>query len=179
MAASVYAEFPVEAPFFCWIAVGRARSLGYTVGMAMRLRSGFSLIELIVTIAFLFIVASYAVIFGARSIGIAELDRARDTALSEIVLARSRAMGGTGGAAWGVFFATSSLTTFKGFSYPTREAAFDLTTEFASNIGFSGATSIIFLPPEGLVQVPGTVAISNATASSTISVNAISGINVQ
>jgi prepilin-type N-terminal cleavage/methylation domain-containing protein len=144
-----------------------------------RLKSGFSLVELMMTVVFLVIVASYAVIFGARSVTIAELGRARDISLAELTLARSRAMGGTGGSAWGIRFATSSITTFKGSSYPARDAAYDITTDFASNIIFSGATSIIFLPPEGTVQVPGTVAVTNGTASATISVNAISGISVQ
>lgn len=127
---------------------------------------------------FLFIVGSMSVVFGIRAIAIQELDSARDTATSELSLARDHAMSGSNDSPWGVMFATSSMTTFRGTSYAARDTAFDRTTTFGSGVTFSGATSVLFLPPDGTVNTPGTVLMVNGSVTTSVGVNAIGAIEV-
>ncbi len=129
-------------------------------------------------IAFMFVVGAFAVFFGMRAVDIQELGAARDTAMSELALAREHAMDGTNDSAWGVAFATSSLTSFKGLSFVLRDKAFDRTTTFSPVVTLSGATSVVFLPPDGSVLMTGTVNISNGAATSSVGVNAVGGIDV-
>ena len=139
---------------------------------------GFSLIELMMVVGFLAIVGSFSVVFGIRAVAIQELDSARDTAMSELSLARDHAMGGSNDSSWGVMFATSSLTTFKGPSFTGRDPVFDRTTTFGSRVTFTGATSVVFLPPDGMVQATGTVLMTNGSVTTSVGVNAIGGIEI-
>jgi hypothetical protein len=131
-----------------------------------------------ILVSFMFVVTAFAVFFGTRAIDIQELDAARDTAMSELALAREHAMDGTSDSAWGVAFATSSITTFKGSSFAGREKIYDLTTSFSSKVRLSGISSIVFLPPDGSVLTTGTVNITNGVATSSVGVNAVGGIDV-
>lgn len=148
----------------------------------MRLRKtypGFTLMEIVIVLAFMVILFGMTSIFGLSAIRVQELDRATETARSELSLVRDRAMSGNSGEAWGVAFATSSLVEFRGSSYATRNPGLDLEVPFSGKIRFSGLSEVVFLPPYGRPKATGTLMIFDGSQTNSISVNAHGMIETQ
>jgi Tfp pilus assembly protein FimT len=141
---------------------------------------GFTLFEVLIVVAFIVILFQLISLFGIRAIFLQEIDQVRETVRSELASARDHAISGSGSAsAWGVSFATSSMMTFKGASFESRDPSYDFETVFGSRVVLTGTEEIVFTPPFGEPQTSGTVMITNGTEYATATVNPYGAIEVQ
>jgi len=114
---------------------------------------------------------------GGWTQGTQELDFARETVRNDLFMARKGSTAGTNDSSWGIRFATSSITRFKGSSYAARDTVYDATTQFGSRITITAPTEIVFLRPSGTPNATGTITITDGRKTVTSTVNRVGGID--
>jgi len=140
---------------------------------------GFTIFEVLITIAFIIALFQLVSIFGIQAIYVQEIDQARETIRNELVFSRDQAMAGSGDASWGVFFTTTTVIQYKGSNYASRDVEYDRVNNLGSRITISGDNEVIFTPPYGNVQASGTVSVTNGTQTAIITVNPYGKIEIQ
>lgn len=140
------------------------------------MRKGFSLIEIIVSVAALALVASAGWFSFASYAARRELDSGAARVAALITEARSKTLAGEGSAAYGVHFESDRAVLFRAPTYTVGNA--DNKTELMSRrisistISFSGS-EVIFKRLTGAAVSAGSVTLSvrgNASVSKTVSV---------
>jgi type II secretory pathway pseudopilin PulG len=142
-------------------------------------KRGFTLLEMLVTIGFVLVLAGTVAVFGITSLKLQEVDRAVQTIRNNLVAARDQAMSARESSRWGVEFATSSIMSFKGSTYATRDHSYDLFNPFAPGINITGISEIVFVPPFGNAATSGSVTITDGDRTVSISVNPYGMIQAQ
>lgn len=140
---------------------------------------GFTIFEVLITIAFIIALFQLVSIFGIQAIYVQEIDQARETIRNELVFSRDQAMAGSGDTSWGVFFTTTTVIQYKGSNYASRDVEYDRVNNLGSRITISGDNEVIFTPPYGNVQASGTVSVTNGTQTAIITVNPYGKIEIQ
>lgn len=140
------------------------------------MKKGFSLIEIIISVAALALVVSAGWFSFASYAARRELDSGAARAGALITEARSKTLAGEGNAAYGVHFASDRAVLFRAPTYQVGSA--DNKTELMprritiSSISFPGS-EIIFKRLTGVATAAGSVTLSvrgNALVSKTVSV---------
>ena len=141
-------------------------------------RAGFTLVELLLSLAVLGIVATISIPVYQSFQTKNDLDLAANTVVQSLRRAQILSQSGESASGWGVFIQPGSLVVFQGSSYSTRNSIFDETTNIPSNIVPSGLIEIVFSPLWGEVATVGSTTLASpGNSSKTISVNSQGVIN--
>lgn len=135
-------------------------------------RAGFTLLETLVAIAIIVLLAVFITSGLMAFRASAALDEAADGALSLLREARSNVLGSEGASSYGVHFAATSLTLFKGGSYSAGASANVVVTlpssVSASAISLSTTTAnVVFERLTGESKATGTVTFLSSRSGKT------------
>ncbi len=140
---------------------------------------GFTLIEIILDIAFIAIIFSLSVPLYQSYYARGQLNTAVETFSHALYRAQSFAMMGKSDAAWGVKVNTSSIVVFAGQNYQSRDVDQDEISDISSNLAVSGVREIVFSKLNGIPDVYGTSTFETANMSEerTITVTPLGIVN--
>jgi prepilin-type N-terminal cleavage/methylation domain-containing protein len=143
--------------------------------MNIRLFRGFTLIEIVVSIVIITILLSIGAGAFVSTRKARELETMTDAIVAKLEGAKTDAISGKGGSAFGVKFNSSSYVYFKGSSYDSSGASnitYPLITgyQIVASIPASADTAIIFARMTGTPVATGTVSISNSASGSKVNV---------
>jgi len=128
---------------------------------SLKISAGFTLIEILLVIAIALTVGFFSAAFPLRLISQMSVRDAREELRSELEKAQVYAIAGRGYSPWGVYYADSVITLFKGDSYSARDQIFDEETAINEKVSISGFTQAVFTIPSGKPET----AISEITIS--------------
>lgn len=140
--------------------------------MFKKKHSGFTLIEVLLSLAVITVITGIMVPVFGYFLGRNNLD----TAVSQIVGDWRRAQALSRGAEqdsnWGVYVSSTTITTFMGNSYISRNSVYDEVENLNSIASVSGLSEVVFLKATGTPMTNGTLIItSNNNESRNISIN--------
>lgn len=139
--------------------------------------AGFTLIEIIIVIAIIVFIGVIGVVVGLDSYQRYLFRSDLDTAAALLSKARSSAVHSIGQTSHGVYFGDSdNFILFRGTSYATRDASFDLSVEKSKVTTASGADEVVFNPPSG-ESTEENLEIENGIQSFNITINEEGGID--
>ncbi len=133
---------------------------------------GFTLIELIVTIAMLTTLAGIAIPVYNTFFTSSELNLATEGVVRMLRRAQTYSRGSNFDSGWGVRVQVGSATLYKGSSYATRDTSYDENILIASSMTPSGISEISFSKLTAQPNTTGTITFANQTETRTITVNA-------
>ena len=141
--------------------------------MSTRAASGFTLIEMLLSIAALAIIAGIGVpVYQSLQVR-NNLDIAATTLAQDYRRAQTLAQASDGDTSWGVSVGSTTITVFKGLSYATRDASYDELSDLSGSITPTGVLSVVFAKFTGLPQTTGTTTLtSNTNEVRTVYLNA-------
>lgn len=129
--------------------------------MKKSFQKGFSILELLLTMALLAIIGGLAIPVSLQYLRRNDIWQTSSYLANAYRRAQVLSQSIDGNETWGVKAQTSSIVVFRGSSYANRNTNFDETTIIADNISFSGMTETVFSRVYGLPSIYGTTSISN------------------
>lgn len=136
------------------------------------MRNGFSLIEVLLSIALIGILAGLSLPVYTGYVTRNDTQIAAVTLAQAYRHAQSLARSGKHDTAWGVHGENGSITVFTGSDYTTRNTDYDEKTEISSAIGFSGTDTVIFEKFTGTPDTTANVTLSSVQGGTkTVSLN--------
>jgi type IV pilus assembly protein PilE len=136
------------------------------------MQRGFSLIELLLSIALIGILAGLSVPVYSGYVTRNDTQIAATTLTQAYRHAQQLARAGYRDTAWGVHVANGAITVFSGPSYVARLTGWDEISTISTAIGVSGATDIVFAKLTGLPNTTTTVTLSSTVGGTkTITLN--------
>ncbi|MES3031414.1 MAG: prepilin-type N-terminal cleavage/methylation domain-containing protein [Patescibacteria group bacterium] len=132
---------------------------------------GFSMLEIMITVAIVAVIAGIvAYSFGtlrARK----QLEITVDSIGSKLEEAKANALAGKGGTSFGIVFASTTYTYFRGTTYSSSDPA-NVVYNLASNLEITrtlsgGGSQILFARLTGLPSATGTLSVRSSSPSST------------
>lgn len=145
----------------------------------MKPSPGFTLMEVLVVLGIVVLLAGMTLAIGSQTVRNTEFDRVRETIRTELSAAQADTIGGTMDSGWGVAFATSTITRYRGTSYASRVTVYDRLTTFGSGVTVTGTRDVTFTRPKGLPLVAATIIIKDGIHTATTTVNLAGSIDVQ
>ena len=139
--------------------------------MLKKLNKGFTLLELLLSIAIIGLLAGLSLPVYRTLMQKNDLDIATTTIALSLRRAQVLSQAVDGDTTWGVNTQNNNIVIFKGTSYATRDATFDETFDVPTNVGLSGSTEIVFAKFTGLPQTTGTINLSTANDSRSVTIN--------
>ncbi|MDQ3076041.1 MAG: type II secretion system GspH family protein [bacterium] len=138
----------------------------------MKLNSGFTLIEMLLSVSIIGVMALMSVpvyqSFQTRN----DLDITATSVAESIRRGQVLAQGMDGDTLWGVRIETGNIVIFKGSSFTLRDSEFDEVFAVPASITPSGISEITFAKLSGLPSVNGTITLtSSANETRNISIN--------
>lgn len=154
------------------------------VGKKRERSLGFTLLELILVVAAFAIIAVVAVPISNSSLVRGNLDSAERTVESSLRRAYSYARSGENASDWGVYTTATNTTVFSGSTYEGRAAALDESNATASitvggTVSSEGTALVIFAKDTGVPSPTGTLTLTAAGKTKTITINAAGAILVE
>lgn len=150
------------------------------------MRSGFTLVEMLVVLVLLAIVFQISITSFFSITKQQNLDKDVETAYSYLLRARNQTINGEGNSVYGVHFASSSVSLFKGSTYSVASttASFSFANKsYLSSINLTGGTyDVYFQKITGQPSATGTLIYkigSISTAQKTLNVHASGLVEVQ
>jgi prepilin-type N-terminal cleavage/methylation domain-containing protein len=135
--------------------------------------AGFTLIEVLLSIAIIAILAGASVPVYASFQNRNTLDVATNTLVVGLRRAQGKAQGVAEDSQWGVRIETGSVTVFKGNNFVGRDTSFDEVYSIVSSISLSGTQEYIFAKNTGLPNATGNLTLTSVNNESrTVSMNA-------
>ncbi len=134
-------------------------------------RSGFTLVEILLSIAVIGVMLSIATPFTLSQVTSYNLEATRDTLVSFLNQSRTRAMANHNNADKGVYITPTSITAYSGPSYATRDQSFDVVSQVPSSLTMVGATEIHFTRLTGVTS-PTSVIVQTPLKNYSVFVNA-------
>ncbi len=130
--------------------------------MRARVRKGFNLIELLLSLGLLAALAAislpiYQSLQNRNALDLAEAAVAQGSRRAQALSAASY-----GDAVWGIKLQAGSVVVFKGASYAARDSSYDEIYDMPSNIAASGLTEITYAKLSGAPSASGTVTLTGA-----------------
>ena len=110
---------------------------------------GFTLIEIMLVIALTLVVGFLVTAFSGRLIAQMAVHDAAGEFSSAFRKAEAYALSGRQHSAWGVHYADSNITLFKGDSYAEHDHSYDEVTTIDRQIAVTGFSEVIFSQPYG------------------------------
>ena len=138
-------------------------------------RTGFTVMEFMISIAIIIIISGGSVIYGAQAYRSELMAGERSTALGVLRRARSLAMSGRDGMSHGVKVTSQGYVVFSGSSYATNSPITRETYPRNGGIIATGTDEFVFALGTGR-SATGTLILSSSNASSSIVVESIGRI---
>lgn len=135
-------------------------------------RRGFTLIEFILVVSLVIFVGLLADSFYGRFLFSQEQRIVQDAVEAGVTKARTYAMAGKRGSAWGVTVQGQRLILFQGETFASRDSSVDETFDIHPTVHISGLNEIVFDRPSGIPASGATIIISGSDGSKTLSLNA-------
>lgn len=136
-------------------------------------KHGFSLIELLVVVAIIFVIAATGTsgFFYFKKNVEMDIDVQKIANLIRKAQLKSKAM--LGDSAWGIEITSTNVTIFKGTSFSLRQQSFDENISIKGLSGVSGKTEIIFSKLVGIPTISsvGVLTLDNGTNTKNIQIN--------
>ncbi len=135
-------------------------------------RSGFTLVEILLSIALIGIITGIGAVVYQQLQGRNDLDLAATAVAQSMRRAQvlSRAMDGD--TSWGVRVNTGSVILFQGTAYAARVIAYDETTAISPALIGAGFTEVVFAKLTGLPLSTGTLTLTGPNGVRTLTLNA-------
>jgi len=130
----------------------------------VRQRGGFTLVELLVTVAILIILAGSTVAIASRFYTSSQLLESTDRLVQTIHAAKIRSVGGLNDASHGVYVETGQYTLYQGASYGSRYSSYDRVVSVDESLVISNTISgndLTFSRGLGAPSATGTVSITH------------------
>jgi prepilin-type N-terminal cleavage/methylation domain-containing protein len=126
-----------------------------------RLKSGFTLIEMLLSVGLLAIIAGMSLpvyqSFQVRN----DLDIAATTLAQSLRRAQALSQAAEGDTTSGVSLQSGSIVVFRGASYATRDATFDEVFAMPASIAITGISEVVFAKLTGLPLAAGTTTFTS------------------
>lgn len=136
-------------------------------------QAGFTLLELLTSVAILTIVAGLSLPVYQSFVGRNDLDLSVQTVTSMIRRAETYARSGKTDTSWSVAIQSGVVTIFQGTSYVTRNTAYDETYDLPDSVTPSGLSEIQFSELKAAPNTTGTITLtSNTNDTRTLTLNA-------
>jgi len=138
--------------------------------------AGFTLIELIISVAIISMMAVFVLSINANFLTNLNLDTKADELIGTLRLSQNRAVTGNGNSDWGVHIdnpsdSVHSFTLFKGTTYASRDILYDIATQLPSGYTFStvslsgSGADVIFQRGSGRTSQDGYIEITGVNAA--------------
>src|SRR5437762_616132 len=101
-------------------------------------KSGFTLLEVLITLSIIGLIAGFSVIAGISSYRHSVFQDHENAIVDLLHQARSQSLAGIGGSNHGVYFDTHHAVLFRGDSFATRDSAFDELVNVGTETHLSG-----------------------------------------
>ncbi|MDP3973697.1 MAG: prepilin-type N-terminal cleavage/methylation domain-containing protein [Candidatus Daviesbacteria bacterium] len=147
------------------------KKLNHERGLALSLSKGFTLLELLLSVAIISLLAGLSLPIYRTLLSKNDLDIAATVTASSLKRAQILSQGVDGDITWGMKAQNNSIVIFKGVSFAARDINFDETFDVPSNISVGGTTEIVFAKLTGLPQTTGTVSLSSESDSRSVTIN--------
>ena len=135
--------------------------------MSKKLNLGFSLVEMLLSVAALGGILAIGIPFYNSAIGGSDLEKAKSVLISNLVYARTAAGAVDGDAAWGVHVGGGNIVLYKGNTYATRDVSLDQLTQVNNSIIFSGDSEITFKRFEATPNASANFSLTNSNNQTT------------
>lgn len=122
--------------------------------------AGFSLVEMLLTMALLTGLVGISLTIYMGFLSQNQLESVRSSVMQSLTSAQANSAAEYMDSQWGVYITTSSATLFKGSSYATRDTSQDFLYNFASLVGVSGPTEVVFSKLYGFPSATGNINLS-------------------
>lgn len=127
---------------------------------------GFTLLELMLSIAIMAVVTGIGAPLLTRSLSKNDLDASAETWANSLRRAQVLAQAIDGESSWGAQLQSGSITVFKGATYAGRDPDYDEVFVVPSTITPSGVTEVVMARLTGYPNTTGTTTISSSVDSS-------------
>ncbi len=139
-------------------------------------RRGFSLVELILTVAIMTIIVSIVAPITNKQFDFFDITAERENFLSVLRRARILSITNRNSSPHGVYVATTTYTVFEGVSFAARSTSYDEVYPKLGNAVISGSNQVVFSALAATTSASSfTIVLNNA--SSTVDVNIEGGIS--
>lgn len=140
--------------------------------MLKKLNKGFTLLELLLSIALISVLAGFSLPVYRTLIKKNDLDIAANSIVASLRRAQILSQAVDGDITWGVKVQSGSIVVFKGASYATRDTAYDEIFDVPTSIGIGGTGEYVFAKMTGLPQSTGTTTLTSESDTRTVNINA-------
>lgn len=147
--------------------------------MNHKLRKGFTLIEVILTMAIVSIIALLASPFYGSFIFSQEVSVMRDELQGSFSKAQLYSMAGKNNSRWGVAVNDGKIILFQGNSFASRDQSFDENFAIHSSVTISGMDEVVFAKATGMPDNQPTIMIAGNGATETLTMNREGVLNGQ
>lgn len=139
---------------------------------------GITLFEVLIAIGIIGILTSLTLPLGLDFYKNQQLETQGQLVLQAFRLAQAKAIFQERDSSFGLYFAGSGYTLFKGASYASRDFQYDEFFDLPGVIAVSGLPEVVFSKAEGTPNVTGDVVLSNGSSARRISINEGGRINL-
>ena len=141
------------------------------------MNKGFTIIELLLVVAIIFIVTSFSAVFYSRFLTQNAVLNTTDQIVGQLQKAQIYAMSGKQNSNWGVSYASPLLILYAGNSYATRNPIFDEKFTVNGNISIAGLLSLTFTRVTGTPSATPVITISGNNNTKMVTLNSQGMIN--
>lgn len=136
-------------------------------------QQGFTLVELLLSVAIITTLTGLSLPVLESFVRRNDLDLTAQSFVSGIRRASMYARGSQGDSTWGVKFASTGMTIFRGTSYATRSTTYDETIPLPGSVSTSSTSEIVFSKLTATPSAGATILLTGTTNDTrTITVNA-------
>ena len=146
-----------------------------TINYQLSTLKGFTFIELILVVSLVLVLGTMGTSLAARFMTQNAVANAQDQLIGDLRKAQMNAMAGKQNDNWGVYYASNTITLYRGGSWGTKVAGFDEKFSVPGGVSITSSTGILdwnFTRVTGMVSnAPATITISGTGTTKTITVN--------
>lgn len=135
------------------------------------MRSGFTLVELVIVVALMAGFALLGIPFGVESYRDYVLISTTRDMVSLLRRAETFALANASSSSYGVSFRADRAVLFKGMTYASRETVFDEEHVLSPSVVVGATDDVVFAPLSGMPGATTSVTVSNGFRSQGIDVN--------
>jgi type II secretory pathway pseudopilin PulG len=135
-------------------------------------KRAFTLLEVLSTIAIIMILFGISLPVYSSMQFSSDVDNAVKITVSTLRSAQAQAMAGLEDSQWGIRANGGVITLFRGDSYASRVAGYDLDYTLPGGVGVSGVGEVVFSKVTGNPSTTGTINFSKYDSSGQITINA-------
>ncbi len=141
------------------------------ISLIKKTEKGFTLVELLLSVALTFIIATITFPVGVSFYRSQMLEETTEGVLGALRRAQQLSQTGKDQTSFGVYMTSGSYTFFEGESYALRVSEEDEVYQVSPAVVFSGLGEIVFSVLDGLPSVSGVVTLTVDTKEKTIEIS--------